>query len=144
MQLHERFQKIAQGINMIRDHNEQSGPKDRSERLKTAYNAGESAGKHVNDVLSSLAVYYKELNKNDWELNDIPAVTDDVIPNRDYSQDNRMIHHYVILREFLDHLAFSKDVVHSFHSNEVQPKKSSSNGGRVQTNGVHTSEVAAN
>lgn len=68
-------------------------------------------------VIKSLDEYYEELKKTNGfkglELSDIPMVDESVIPEnlRDYEDSRRRLHHYAILKQFLDHLNFSNDVI---------------------------------
>lgn len=120
--LYVRFQKIAVGIRMIQQHNEQE---EKNPRQNIATQMGNSAERNVGKVLRSLDEYYQTLNSHGWDLNDIPPVDDSVNPNWDYQQDNRIIHHYVILKEFLNHLRFSNEVVERFNEDEAQKAASS-------------------
>lgn len=102
-ELYVRFQKIKHGIQMIMDH------------TKHETQQGNLADDHMKLVLRSLEEYYRALIANGYQIEDFTAAVDkSVNPNSDYSQDNRLIHHYVILKEFLNHLRFSNEIVRMF------------------------------
>lgn len=120
-----RFKKIALGIQMFQQHNEQASSewthRAKVEAVEKARNdAGNEAATTMKMVLASLDEYYKELNDAGWELNDMPSVPEDVNPNWDYEQEDRALHHFVIMKEFLKHLRFSSEVVQNFNENEVK------------------------
>lgn len=119
MDLYQRFKKIAVGIKMVQQHNGVKKPEMKTARDNVADMVGDTADKHVGAVLDSLKEYYQALDSNGWELKEFPSVDDSVNPKWDYSQDNRMFHHYMILREFLDHLGYSKNLVSQFNQDEL-------------------------
>lgn len=111
IELHERFQKISHGIEMIRQHNDlEMSPRP------VAKEVGDSAQRNVRTVLQSLDEFYQALSEDGVAgLQDRTTVDATVNPNWDFGQGNRLIHHYVILSEFLKHLQFSNDVVQRFN-----------------------------
>lgn len=123
--LHTRFQKLALGIRMIQEHNERE---ESSDRQNVVAEVSKSAQKNIGGVLAILDEFYQVLAANGWDLSDIPSVDESVNPNWDYYQDNRIFHHYVILKEFVNHLKFSDDLVQEFTKDEVQPKLPSTEG----------------
>lgn len=114
--LYVRFKKIEIGIDLIQRHHQQQGILTQPQLL--AAESVNSARDSVRAVIQSLDEYYDRLNANGWELNDFPAVDESVIPEdlQDYGNSRRILHHYVILKQFLDHLNFSNDVIARFNN----------------------------
>lgn len=112
LELYGRFQKIEIGIDLIQQHHKQHGIQTQPQLL--AAESVNLARSNVKAVLKSLDEYYEA---NGFDVAEVPAVDESVIPEdlREYGNSRRILHHYVILKQFLDHLNFSKDVIERFN-----------------------------
>lgn len=120
-----RFQRIKIGIELIRMHHQDEPLDDRRQAVERIVN---STDHQIGRVLANLREYYSELNQGAADaIAELPEVDADIIPeeNREYTFNERTLQHFVILREYMNHLKYSQelfDKFNAFTSDEEAPE----------------------
>lgn len=106
-----RFQKFKLGIDMIKEHNEAAKQDQTPGRQAAMTNVLDQADNRLKDVMRALDEFYAKWATEDpkrHELSNIQGVDKSVVQQPDSDTGlNKRLHHYVILRELMNHLAFS-------------------------------------